>query len=173
MTDQMDDFSEHVFGRKLDLREKDSIIEKVEKQFSLLSTNIIHSLHNSMEELPRFPGERLQECVKWCICDAHRKPKKYGYIGRLFRSIFPHKTAEDINSRTKRSDKDPKILSHYRLPAKHGRDQRVSCDDQYDGCSISIVEVIQEFNIMTNKAFNTKDKDKTFFHKLMDYYFDL
>lgn len=173
MTDQMDDFSEHVFGRKLDLHEKDSIIEKLEKQFSVLSTNIIHSLHASIEELPHFPGKRFQECVKWCICDAHRRPKKYGYIGRLFRSIFPHKSVAEATQQTKSDRKDSKVLSHYRLPAKHGRDQTVSCDDKYDGCSISIVEVIQELNILTTNAFKTKDRDKTFFHKLLDYYFDI
>lgn len=168
MTQQMDDFSEHVFGRKLKLEERDSIIEKLEKQLSLLSTNIIHSMHESIEDLPHFPGKRFKECIKWCICETHKRPQKYGYLGQLFRSIFTHKSTTD--------SKKSKVLSHYRLPAKHGRDDTLSCDDKYDDCSVSIVEVIQEFNLLANTAFHpkkTKSSENNFIVKLLEYYFDI
>ena len=168
MTQQMDDFSEHVFGRKLKLEERHSIIKTLEKQLALLSTNIIHSLHESIEDLPHFPGKRFKECVKWCICETHKRPQKYGYLGKLFRSVFPHKSTAD--------SKKSKVLSQYRLPAKHGRNDTVSCDDKYDDCAISIVEVIQEFNFLANTGFDprkNKSSDKNFILKLLEYYFEI
>ncbi|XP_054163433.1 uncharacterized protein LOC128961242 [Oppia nitens] len=132
---QMDDFSEHVFGQKLNPKQRKSVFKTLEKQFSLLSTNIIHSMHESIKDLPHFPGKRLEECIKWSVCDSHKRLKKYGYLGRLFRSIFPHKSLDNNES---------EVLSNYLKPAKHGRDVSVDCDDIYDDCSLNIVETCIE-----------------------------
>ncbi len=89
LDNQLKDISENVIGRTLKTEEKHSIFFSLQKQLENISEVLIDSIENIIESLPYFPRKKVQQCIKWCICDVHNMPKKYGLIGIIFRALTP------------------------------------------------------------------------------------
>jgi hypothetical protein len=80
---------ENGIGSNLRTEETHSIFFFLQKHLEVISEALINSVENTIESLPYFPRKKAEQCIKWCICDVHNRPKKYGLIAIIFRALIP------------------------------------------------------------------------------------
>ncbi|XP_054163756.1 uncharacterized protein LOC128961532 [Oppia nitens] len=127
LENQLNLMSESAIGRYMSSDERHSMFYFFETNLKAVFETVLNSYDKSLQYFPHFAKTKVQNCFQWSVCELFNKPKKYGVIGLLFRSVFPYDNVF--------KNKSSNVLSKYQLAAIYGRKTSNNCKQKYNGCS--------------------------------------